>query len=168
MTAPDTIDYLAEEIMQEHLKRVEKQSMIKYLESELSHTEKAISNLIACMEQGIVTDSTKRRLEELELRKDELTHQIIAEKVKNRIDVTKNGIKDYMTQALTKVPQLMINLLVKNIVLYKDKIEITLNYTDNKRPDGDDNRKVFSFYTYNSEIYINTSKKQNYEIEFLI
>ena len=75
------------------------------------------------MEQGIITDSTKRRLEELELRKDELAHQIIAEKVKNRINVTKNGIKDYMTQALTKVPQLMINLLVKNIVLYKDKIE---------------------------------------------
>ena len=120
------------------------------------------------MEQGIITDSTKRRLEELELRKDELAHQIIAEKVKNRINVTKNGIKDYMTQALTKVPQLMINLLVKNIVLYKDKIEITLNYTDSKRPDGDDSRKVFSFYTYNSEIYINTSKKQNYEIEFLI
>lgn len=168
LTAPDTIDYLAEEIMQEHLKRVEEQSLIKYLESELSQTEKAISNLIACMEQGIITDSTKRRLEELELRKDELAHQIIAEKVKNRINVTKNGIKDYMTQALTKVPQLMINLLVKNIVLYKDKIEITLNYTDSKRPNGDDSRKVFSFYTYNSEIYINTSKKQNYEVEFLI
>ena len=61
----------------------------------------------------------------------------------------------------------MINLLVKNIVLYKDKIEITLNYTDNKRPDGDDDRKVFSFYTYNSEIYTNKSKKQNYEIKFL-
>lgn len=69
----------------------------------------------------------------------------------------------------------MINLLVKNIVLYKDKIEITLNYIeitlnykDNKRPDGDDSRKVFSFYSYNSEIHVNTSKKQNYEIEFLI
>lgn len=62
----------------------------------------------------------------------------------------------------------MINLLVKNIVLYKDKIEITLNYTDSKRPDGDDSRKVFSFYTYNSEIYTNKSKKQNYEIKFLI
>ena len=110
------------------------------------------------MEQGIITDSTKRRMEELELRKDELAHQIIAEKVKNRINVTKNGIKDYMTQALTKVPQLMINLLVKNIVLYKDKIEITLNYTDSKRPNGDDSRKVFSFYTYNSEIHKHVKK----------
>ena len=82
----------------------------------------------------------------------------------------------YVTMYFTEVPVYrekdgsydMINLLVKNIVLYKDKIEITLNYTDSKRPDGDDSRKVFSFYSYNSEIHVNTSKKQNYEIEFLI
>ena len=91
-----------------------------------------------------------------------------------------NGRQDefqgYVTMYFTEVPVYrekdgsydIINLLVKNIVLYKDKIEITLNYTDSKRPDGDDNRKVFSFYSYNSEIHVNTSKKQNYEIEFLI
>ena len=91
-----------------------------------------------------------------------------------------NGREDefqgYITMYFTEVPVYrekdgsydMINLLVKNIVLYKDKIEITLNYTDSKRPDGDDSRKVFSFYSYNSEIHVNTSKKQNYEIEFLI
>lgn len=91
-----------------------------------------------------------------------------------------NGRQDefqgYVTMYFTEVPVYrekdgsydMINLLVKNIVLYKDKIEITLNYTDSKRPNGDNSRKVFSFYTYNSEIHVNTSKKQNYEIEFLI
>ena len=47
----------------------------------------------------------------------------------------------------------MINLLVKEIKLFKDKIEIYLNYSNNKRPD-DDSRKVFIFYRKNEKIYI--------------
>ncbi len=39
----------------------------------------------------------------------------------------------------------MVDLLVKEIRLYNDKIEIQFNYTDKKSPD-DDNRWDFCFY----------------------
>lgn len=62
---PKIIESLAEKIMEAHKKRVAEDSMQKYLEENLRDTEKAISNLISCMEQGIVSNSTKQRLLEL-------------------------------------------------------------------------------------------------------
>ncbi len=65
MKTPKIIEYLAEKIMEAHKKRVAEDSMQKYLEENLRDTENAISNLISCMEQGIVSNSTKQRLLEL-------------------------------------------------------------------------------------------------------
>ena len=65
MKTPKIIETLAEKIMEAHKKRVAEDSMQKYLEENLRDTEKAISNLISCMEQGIVSNSTKQRLLEL-------------------------------------------------------------------------------------------------------
>lgn len=65
MKTPKIIESLAEKIMEAHKKRVAEDSMQKYLEENLRYTEKAISNLISCMEQGIVSNSTKQRLLEL-------------------------------------------------------------------------------------------------------
>ena len=65
MKTPKIIESLAEKIMEAHKKRVAEDSMQKYLEENLRDTEKAISNLISCMEQGIVSNSTKQRLLEL-------------------------------------------------------------------------------------------------------
>lgn len=65
MKTPKIIESLAKKIMEAHKKRVAEDSMQKYLEENLRDTEKAISNLISCMEQGIVSNSTKQRLLEL-------------------------------------------------------------------------------------------------------
>ena len=65
MKTPKIIESLAEKIMEAHKKRVAEDSMQKYLEENLRDTEKAISNLISCMEQGIVSNSTKQRHLEL-------------------------------------------------------------------------------------------------------
>ena len=65
MKTPKIIETLAEKIMEAHKKQVAEDSMQKYLEENLRDTEKAISNLISCMEQGIVSNSTKQRLLEL-------------------------------------------------------------------------------------------------------
>ena len=65
MKTPKIIESLAEKIMEAHKKRVAEDSMQKYIEENLRDTEKAISNLISCMEQGIVSNSTKQRLFEL-------------------------------------------------------------------------------------------------------
>ena len=47
-------------------------TVIPYLEKNLSDTQRSIDNLIAAIEQGIITPSTKQRLETLEVTKREL------------------------------------------------------------------------------------------------
>ena len=49
----------------------------------------------------------------------------------------------------------MIKTLIKEIILYDDKIEIYYNYTKNKSPDDDDHRG-FCFYT--EDIYMDRGK----------
>ena len=48
------------------------------LESQLRETEKALKNILAAIEQGIFTISTRDRLQELEGRKALLTEQLTA------------------------------------------------------------------------------------------
>lgn len=173
MNTPEIIENLAEKIMTAHRKRVSEQSMQKYLEENLRDTEKAISNLISCMEQGIVTNSTKQRLLELEERKEQLQNELVADRIKNSLEISEKSITEYIRSAISKKPELMINLLVKEIKLFKDKIEIYLNYSNNKRPD-DDSRKVFIFYRKNEKVYIDKHlyncppEKIRYKLEFYI
>ena len=40
----------------------------------------------------------------------------------------------------------MIDMLIKQVILYNDKVEIYYNYTDKTKPDESDHQ-VLSFYT---------------------
>ena len=78
-----------------------------------------------------------------------------------------------MRSAISKKPQLMIDLLIKEIKLFKNKIEIHFNYSDKTRPD-DDSRRVFIFYKKEDVIYIDKhlfccdAEPFKYNLEFYI
>ena len=57
----------------------------------------------------------------------------------------------------------MINLLVRKIILYDDKVEIYYNYVDKKSPD-DLEHQSFSFYTEEMQFNIKDLKykEQNF------
>ena len=63
----------------------------------------------------------------------------------------------FIETTLTKTPQQLINLLVNKIVLFNDRIEITCNYTDKERPDGNRHR-VFSIYYNHYSLSLNHDK----------
>ena len=50
-------------------------------EQQLREADTAISNLLGAIQQGILTRSTKERLEELENRRDELENRLACEKL---------------------------------------------------------------------------------------
>ena len=80
---------------------------------------------------------------------------------------------EYIRSAISKKPQLMIDLLIKEIKLFKNKIEIYFNYSDKTRPD-DDSRRVFIFYKKEDVIYIDKhlfccdAEPFKYNLEFYI
>lgn len=118
--------------------------ILKTLLSEKRQTETALNNLMSAIEQGIISATTNKRLHELENKLTELERNILIEQSKSKITLSEDKIRKYYEQALLKEPQMLINLLIKQIVLYNDKMIVYYNSPIQTSPDG--NSQVFSFY----------------------
>ncbi|MEG2688697.1 MAG: hypothetical protein RSA24_05965, partial [Clostridia bacterium] len=88
--------------------------------------------------------TTNKRLNDLELRKEELSCKILVEQSKKATILTENEIREYYTEMLQKEPQALVNELIKMITLYNDRMKIELNSPILKNPDES---QGFSFYT---------------------
>jgi hypothetical protein len=154
------ISDLAEKIFEIHKNRLNDQSLLNLLTADYTEIEKSINNLLKAMEQGIITSSTKERLQMLEEKKAELSIKITAEQTRNKLLITKDEILQYLQKQVKKRPKTMIDSFVKKVVLYNDKIEIYYNYTE-KEPDGNNSHQAFSFYDGKITFYINTRRYQN-------
>ena len=104
-------------------------------EQQLREAETAISNLLNAIQQGILTRSTKERLEELENRRDELESRLACEKLaKPKVSA------EFMTFWLHRFRKLdvrqqshrkmLIDTFINAIFLYDDKMVITFNYKE--------------------------------------
>ena len=104
-------------------------------EQQLREADTAISNLLNAIQQGILTRSTKARLEELENRRDELENRLACEKLaKPRVSA------EFMTFWLHRFRKLdvrqkshrkmLIDAFINAIFLYDDKMVITFNYKE--------------------------------------
>ena len=104
-------------------------------EQQLREADTAISNLLNAIQQGILTRSTKARLEELENRRDELENRLACEKLaKPKVSA------EFMTFWLHRFRKLdvrqqshrkmLIDTFINAIFLYDDKMVITFNYKE--------------------------------------
>lgn len=123
------LSILIDRIVEIHEKRIIKDSAVNILQAELNNTNKSISNLIIAIEKGIITETTKSRLEELEREKRELQEKVLIAKSKEQLHITAKDISNYFNYSFKQCPQTMIDLLVKHINVYNGKVEIIFNYT---------------------------------------
>lgn len=84
---PSNFSVVVNGIMELHRQQLADDTQLRILEKELQHTAKAITNLLAAIEAGIFTDSTKSRLQELEEKKKELEEKILLEKSKVKASI---------------------------------------------------------------------------------
>lgn len=132
-----TISKLADLVLEANKKRIESNTIISILQKELSQVNSAINNMLTAIEKGVVTESTTKRLKELEVKQADLREKIIFEQSKQKLNISKNEIVHYLKKAQLSTIEKMTKMLIKQIVLYDDKIEIYCNYTNNKNdPDG--------------------------------
>lgn len=134
----ENLEIIADAVMECHRKKSKDNSVIGSLYEERKKIEKAISNLLDAIQQGIVTPTTKARLEELEKKAEEIGAASSIEEYKKGKEVKREKVLNYIKAALKKSPQIMLDLLVQKMVLYDDKIVIYYNYIDNKGLDSDD------------------------------
>ena len=115
------------------------------LEKEQRQVENSINNVLSAIERGIITNSTSKRLKELETRQKEIERLILIERSKTAIKLSEKDIRAFYETALELEPLMLINYVIKQIKVYNDCIEIELNTPTQKSPD-DDNNQGFFFY----------------------
>ena len=108
-------------------------TVIPYLEKNLSDTQRSIDNLIAAIEQGIITPSTKQRLETLEVTKRELEDKILIENMKRPLrteDELWAWFRYMRNFDLTRLEERrqLIDVFVNTVFLYNDRFLLTLNF----------------------------------------
>lgn len=174
LSKPSEIAILADKILSVHKKRIDDCSVLNLLTTDYAEVQRSINNILNAIEKGIITSSTKDRLEQLELRRDELSNHIALEKSKNKLKLSKEDIINYLQKAMRKEPKPMIDYLIKEIILYNDKVEIYYNYTNKEKPDGNDDHQAFSFYTCKKDYNLlqydfeNKPKKSIFEIHLFV
>lgn len=124
------LSVIVDEIYNQHNAKLLGENTIKLLEKELSQINKSIGNIMKAIEQGIITDTTKERLEELENSRREIQEKLILERMKEQVVLDKNVIEDYLKDGVSKEPEMMVDLLVEKVYVYSDYIELILHYTD--------------------------------------
>ena len=109
--------------------------IIPALKSQLGEVRKAIDNILKAIEMGIITRSTKERLEELEAEEERLKNNIQAEEYSSP-KLTKEQIVFTLTRfrtldmRVTKNKERLVDALVKSILIYNDRIVFNLTYKD--------------------------------------
>ena len=111
----------------------ENAEVVEKVEKTLSDTQRSIDNLIAAIEQGIITPSTKQRLETLEVTKRELEDKILIENMKRPLrteDELWAWFRYMRNFDLTRLEERrqLIDVFVNTVFLYNDRFLLTLNF----------------------------------------
>lgn len=110
-------------------------TLVPALRRNLAENEKAISNMLNAIQMGIITESTKERLQQLEQQKKEIERNIAKEEISHPV-LTGEQIRFMFNRMrrldLTKIEhrRKLIDIFVNAIYLYDDKILLTFNYKD--------------------------------------
>ena len=104
-------------------------------EKQLRDAESGIQNMLNAIQAGILTSSTKERLEQLEETKRELEARIAEEKLA-KPKVTEDFIRFWLLRfrkldmSLKDQRQALVDTFINSIYLYDDKVLITFNYKE--------------------------------------
>ena len=108
---------------------------IPLYEKQLRDAESGIQNMLNAIQAGILTSSTKERLEQLEETKRELEARIAEEKLA-KPKVTEEFIRFWLLRfrkldmSLKDQRQALVDTFINAICLYDDKVLITFNYKE--------------------------------------
>ena len=136
LASEENIDIIADGIVSFHNRQIENDSTLKYLVKRKDAAVKASNNIIRAIEQGIFTEQTKARMDELETEITQLQVEINREQQRLHTLLHVDEVKTYLYSILQQntddynVRKLIVNTFVREIILYEDKMIITYYCTD--------------------------------------
>ena len=126
------IDAIVEEVME---LQEQENTTLPLLEKQMREVENGIENMLNAIQAGVLTNSTKLRLEKLEAQQKELEVRIAEEKIA-RPRLSENQVRFWLTRFRKLDPNVkshretLINTFVNAVYLYDEKVLITFNYKD--------------------------------------
>lgn len=135
----EIIEFIAENTYQYYLKQNTETSYTESLKKALSDIEKSIANLVRAIEQGIINEATKNRIDELEEQKDEIKVAIAEARLKENLGLNKEHILYFLYQFTNmdytdiECQKRLIKTFLNSVFVYDDKIVLTFNYSVDNR-----------------------------------
>ena len=126
------IDAIVAEVME---LQDQENTTLPLLEKQMREVENGIENMLNAIQAGVLTNSTKSRLEKLEAQQKELEIRITEEKIA-RPRLSENQVRFWLTRFRKLDPNVkshretLINTFVNAVYLYDEKVLITFNYKD--------------------------------------
>ena len=118
--------------------QMQENTRLPVLREELHGVDRKINNLLRALENGIVTETTKQRLDELELQRNTLQHSIDQEQVSVSI-LAKDEIKEWLLGFKRKdlndlkIQKYVIDSFVNSVYIFDDSLVVNFNCTDGQR-----------------------------------
>ena len=126
------VEYIADTVMDIQTRE---SSVLPALRHQLEETERGITNMLNAIQMGILTSSTKERLEALEEQRKELQARIAEERLakpKMKEEFVRFWLLRFRKLDMTQPEQrqALVDTFINAIYLYDDKVLITFNYKE--------------------------------------
>lgn len=133
---PDVIEWVADQVMV-YQDREANSAQLHSLRDQLNENQKAIGNLLKAIEAGIITPSTKRRLQELETEGERLENAIIVEErsiTRVERDFVVYWMEKFRGGSINDAAfrRKVIDSFVSAVYLWDDHIRIAFNYSGSR------------------------------------
>ena len=131
----ETIERLIDLVMEA---QQQENTRLPVLKDQLRDTEKRLANLLEAIEQGILTPTTKQRLDELEARKEALNTSILEEELKKPV-LTREWIRFWLEKfrkgdvGSTEHQRQIIDTFVNSVYVFDDRVVLNFNFTDDSK-----------------------------------
>ena len=149
LNTPAIVERIADSVADIHRKRHQNQYVLNLLKEDRDKKQKSLKNLLAAIEEGIITSTTKQRMTELEDEINILNRKILEEENKDANLITREQIIEFLTILPELEPQLIIDTMIRKVILYDDKIDIHFNFCDTPQNDEPDNFPTEDCRAYN-------------------
>ena len=153
LNEPELMDKIVKKLLITQEQQQSSNQELVIMQKQKKQLESILENLVRAIEQGVITKTTTERIKTTEDKIAALDQQILIEQNKSNSKITENEIREYYNKALSRKIPFLINILIKEIKLYDDKMEITLYSPIKKSPD--DNQGLLFYETITHISYTN-------------
>ncbi len=135
----ELLEFIAESTYKYYIEQNTETSYTKALQKALADVNKSMANLIKAIEQGIINEATKKRMDELDEQKGEIEATLDSAKLKQDLGLKKEHILYFLQQFANmdytdlECQKRLIKTFVNSVFVYDDKVVLTFNYSGDDR-----------------------------------